>query len=96
LGLEIGDRKNLDAKGSDRVVQMLGEDRVTIVDQVPVLVSDADDLSEPLQCPVRTWVGGYVQMRQTARARLDDDEHDRPDPDLLRPAYHRFARTSSS
>jgi hypothetical protein len=53
---------------------VLGEDRVTIVDQV-LVVGISDDLSQLLQRPARARVCGDVHVRQTACAVLDDDEH---------------------
>jgi hypothetical protein len=54
---------------------MLGEDRVTIMDQVPVVFGIAHDFPQLLQRPVRAGVRGDVHMRQAACAVLDDDEH---------------------
>ena len=40
-----------------------------------VVVGISDDFSQLLQRPVRARVGGDVQVRETTRAVLDDDEH---------------------
>src|ERR1039457_1920503 len=45
------------------------------MDQIPVIVSVPNHLSELLQRPGRTRVRRHVHARQTARAMLDDDKH---------------------
>ena len=45
------------------------------MDEVLVVVGVSDDLSQLLQRPVRTWMCGDVQVCETTRAVLDDDEH---------------------
>jgi hypothetical protein len=70
-----GRSQHFDAQGSDRMVQVLGEDRVTIVDQVLVAFGISDDLSQLLQRRGRTRLCRHVHVRQAARAVLDDDKH---------------------
>jgi len=51
-----------------------GEDCVAIVDEVLVVIGVSDDLSQLLQRPLRTRMCGDVQVCETTRAVLDDDE----------------------
>ena len=76
VGLGACERRlqDLQAQGFDRIIQVLCEDRVTIMDQVLVVVGISDDLSQLLQRPARTRVRGHVHVRESACAVLDDDK----------------------
>jgi len=75
--LRARDRRSqhLEAQGANRTVQVPRVDRVTIVNQVLVVAALPEHLSQLLQRPLRARVRGHVQVRQAARAVLDDDEH---------------------
>ncbi len=64
-----------DSQGPDRIVEVLGEDPVSIMDQVAIPSSIPHDFAHLLQSPVGVRVRRHVDMRQAPRAVLDHHEH---------------------
>jgi hypothetical protein len=64
-----------DPEGLDRLVQLAREDTVAIVNQEFVTVFAADHLTQLLQCPRGTRMGGDVAVDQSTVAMLDHHKH---------------------
>ena len=54
---------------------MLGEDLISVMDQIPMSALLSDDRPQLLQRPVCARVCGHVHVRQSARAMLDNHKH---------------------
>ena len=54
---------------------MLGEDPISIVDQVAMPSSIPHDFPQLLQSPVGSRIRCHIDMRQATRAVLDDNKH---------------------
>ena len=67
--------QHVDAQGADRFVEMAREDTVAIVKQELVSPLIADHLTQLLQCPGSTRMGGDVAMDQSTAAMLDHHKH---------------------
>ena len=70
-----GGSQYLDSQGSDRIVKVLGEDPISIVDQVAMPSSSPHDFPQLLQSPVGVRVRRHIDMGQATRAVLDHHEH---------------------
>ena len=70
-----GSSKNPRTKVRHRLVQFSREDAVAVVDQEAIRMAARQGLSELLQGPFRSWVGGNVVMNKLPGAQLQDHEY---------------------
>src|SRR5207253_2990 len=67
--------QHFDTQRPDRVIEMLGEDLVSVMDKILVPAFLPNHRTQLLEGPVRARVRRYVYMRQPPCAVLDDDKH---------------------
>ena len=70
-----GRSQYLNAQSPDRIVEVLGEDLVSIVDRVAMASSPSNQFPQLLQSPVGARVRCHIDMGQSTRAVLDDNKH---------------------
>jgi hypothetical protein len=67
--------QNSDPERPDRLVKFAGEDTVAIMNQKSVSVTEANHLTQLLQCPGSAWMSRHVVVDQSPAAMLDDHKH---------------------
>ena len=70
-----GRSQHVDSQGLDRIVEVLGEDSISIMDQVTVPSSVPHDFPQLLQSPVGARMRRHIEMRKAPRAVLDYHEN---------------------
>src|SRR4029450_9214849 len=70
-----GGSQYLDAQGSDQIVEVLGEDPISVMDQIAMPSSIPHDLPQLLHGPVGGRIRCHIDMRQPPRAVLDHYEY---------------------
>jgi hypothetical protein len=64
-----------DSQRPDRIVEVPGEDPISIMDQVAVTTSTSRDFQQLLQSPVGIRIRRHIDMRQAPRPVFNDNKH---------------------
>jgi hypothetical protein len=75
FGLATGDPQHFGTQCPGRVIKVLGEDLVPVMDKILMPAFLPDDRPQLLQRPVCARVCGRVHVSQTLRTVLDDNKH---------------------